>query len=41
VTESTSKPSAPLKELQKKFWFTVDSVGAAATWQIQKLAKAA
>jgi transketolase len=33
--------SAPLKELQKKFGFTVDSVVAAATRQIQKLAKAA
>jgi transketolase len=33
--------SAPLKELQKKFGFTVDSVVAAATRQIQKPAKAA
>jgi transketolase len=33
--------SAPLKELQKKFGFTVDSVVAAAARQIQKPAKAA
>jgi transketolase len=33
--------SAPLKELQKKFGFTVDSVVLAATRQIQKPAKAA
>lgn len=33
--------SAPLKELQKKFWFTTDNVVAAATRQLQKAAKAA